>query len=87
MKTREEALVIVNQYVKSQQLVKHMLSVEAAMRYYARKLNQPEDLWGITGILHDFDWERFIQLTKIIPLPGLPCCVKWVWKKRSFKLF
>jgi putative nucleotidyltransferase with HDIG domain len=57
MKTREEALAIVQQYVKNQHLVNHMLAVEAAMRYYARKLDQPEELWGITGLLHDFDWE------------------------------
>ncbi len=57
MKTREEALTIVNQYVKNQHLVNHMLAVEAAMRDYARKLDQPEETWGITGLLHDFDWE------------------------------
>ena len=57
MKTREEALDIVNKYVKSQGLIRHMLSVEAAMRFYAKKLNQPEELWAITGLLHDFDWE------------------------------
>ncbi len=57
MKTRKEALEIVNKYVKSQGLIKHMLSVEAAMRFYAQKLNQPEEIWAITGLLHDFDWE------------------------------
>lgn len=71
MKTREEALDIVNQYVKSPQLVKHMLSVEAAMRFYARKINQPEDLWGITGILHDFDWEIH-PTCQDHPLAGAP---------------
>lgn len=54
---RSEALSIVEAYVKSQNLIKHMLSVEAAMRFYARKLNQDEALWGLTGLLHDFDWE------------------------------
>jgi len=54
---RHEALAIVNQYVKNPNLVKHMLAVEAAMRFYARKLGEDEEKWGITGLLHDFDWE------------------------------
>ena len=54
---RDEALAIVNQYVKNQNLVKHMLAVEAAMRFYARKYGEDEEKWGITGLLHDFDWE------------------------------
>ena len=54
---REEALAIVNEFIKNQNLVRHMLAVEAAMRFYAQKYNEDEDLWGITGILHDFDWE------------------------------
>ncbi len=57
MTSRDEALAIVKKYVKNQGLINHMLSVEAAMRFYARKLNQPEELWSVTGILHDFDWE------------------------------
>jgi putative nucleotidyltransferase with HDIG domain len=54
---REEALAIVNEFIKNQNLVRHMLAVEAAMRFYAQKLKEDEELWGITGILHDFDWE------------------------------
>lgn len=54
---RENAYQIVEQYVKNVNLVRHMLAVEAAMRYYARKYGEDEDLWGITGLLHDFDWE------------------------------
>lgn len=57
MTNREEAMAIVHYYVKNQHLINHMLAVEAAMRFYAKKLDQPEDLWGITGLLHDFDWE------------------------------
>lgn len=54
---RSEAFAIVKQYIKNQNLVKHMLAVEAAMRFYARKHLQDEEKWGITGLLHDFDWE------------------------------
>jgi putative nucleotidyltransferase with HDIG domain len=54
---REEALAIVNEYIKNQNLVRHMLAVEAAMRFYARKYGENEELWGLTGLLHDFDWE------------------------------
>jgi putative nucleotidyltransferase with HDIG domain len=54
---REEALSIVKQYVKNQGLINHMLSVEAAMRFYANKENAEVDLWGLCGLLHDFDWE------------------------------
>ena len=54
---RNEALNFLHEYIKSPNLIKHSLSVEAAMRFYARKLEQDEELWGITGILHDFDWE------------------------------
>jgi len=55
--TRDEALSLVHEYVKNEGLVRHMLCVEAAMRYYAEKYAADVDLWGITGILHDFDWE------------------------------
>jgi len=54
---REEALSIVKQYVKNQGLINHMLSVEADMRFYANKENAEVDLWGLCGLLHDFDWE------------------------------
>ncbi len=54
---RDEAFNIVQEYIKNQGLLNHMLSVEAAMRFYARKYNEDEETWGITGLLHDFDWE------------------------------
>jgi putative nucleotidyltransferase with HDIG domain len=55
--TRDEALAIVHEYVKNENLVKHMLAVEAAMRFYAEKFGEDVELWGVTGLLHDFDWE------------------------------
>ena len=54
---REQALVIVREYVKNENLIKHMLAVEAAMRFYAKKLGGDEETWGVVGLLHDFDWE------------------------------
>jgi len=54
---RDEALAIVNQYVKNPNLINHMLAVEAAMRFYARKFGEDEERWAVAGLLHDFDWE------------------------------
>jgi len=56
---RAESLALVNEYTKNPSLIKHMLAVEAAMRAYARKLGEDEELWGIVGLLHDFDYERW----------------------------
>jgi putative nucleotidyltransferase with HDIG domain len=56
---RDDAWALVCEYVENQGLRNHMRAVEIAMRAYARKLGQDEDLWGIVGLLHDFDYERW----------------------------
>jgi putative nucleotidyltransferase with HDIG domain len=68
---RNSALDIVREYVKNENLVKHMLAVEAAMRFYAANFGEDQDTWGITGLLHDFDWEIHPTLEKH-PLAGAP---------------
>ena len=57
--TRESALALVHEYTASDSLRKHMLAVEAAMRAYARRLGEDEHRWGLAGLIHDFDYERF----------------------------
>jgi putative nucleotidyltransferase with HDIG domain len=57
MTSRAEANAIVTEYIKSDNLIKHMLAVEAAMRAYARQYGEDEEVWGVVGLLHDFDWE------------------------------
>jgi predicted hydrolase (HD superfamily) len=64
MKTRDEALALLNEYTKSQSLINHAHSVEACMRWYGEyftKQGESVDLemWGNTGLLHDFDYEMF----------------------------
>ncbi len=56
---REKAWEILNEYTKSEALVRHGLCVEAGMRHYARLGGEDEEQWGIAGLLHDFDYERW----------------------------
>jgi putative nucleotidyltransferase with HDIG domain len=57
--TRAEALALMHEYTQSDSLRKHMLSVEAAMRAYATKFGEDPERWGLAGLIHDFDYERF----------------------------
>ncbi|MGE0534488.1 MAG: HD domain-containing protein [Pirellulales bacterium] len=59
MLDRQAAYELVCQYTASDSLRKHMLAVEAAMRAYARRFDQDVEKWGIVGLLHDFDYERW----------------------------
>ncbi|MGD2206763.1 MAG: HDIG domain-containing protein [Anaerolineae bacterium] len=58
MPTREEAWDLLNEYTENLNLKRHMLAVEAAMRAYARQYGEDEDLWGLVGLIHDFDYEQ-----------------------------
>ena len=69
--THDEAYAIVQEYVKNENLIRHMLSVEAAMRFYAEKYGEDVDMWGMSGLLHDFDWEIHPTLEQH-PQDGVP---------------
>ena len=57
--TREEAYRLLSEYNKSESLIKHGLSVEAVMRYFAAKRGEDEEKWGVIGLVHDLDYERY----------------------------
>jgi putative nucleotidyltransferase with HDIG domain len=57
--SRSETLALMHEYTASESLRKHMLAVEGAMRAYAQKFGEDEERWGTTGLIHDFDYERF----------------------------
>jgi putative nucleotidyltransferase with HDIG domain len=68
--SREQALALLHEWVATPNLRKHCYAVEAAMRAYARKLGGDEERWGLTGLIHDFDWERHPDLERH-PMQGV----------------
>jgi putative nucleotidyltransferase with HDIG domain len=69
--TRDEALLIVREFVKNENLIRHMLAVEAAMAMYANKFGEDEEQYRVAGLLHDFDWEIH-PTSEGHPLLGIP---------------
>jgi len=57
--TRDEALALVHEYTASEALRKHMYAVEIAMRAMAERVGEDPEPWGLVGLLHDFDYERY----------------------------
>ena len=64
MPVRDDAYRLMTEHVKSESLQKHMLSVEVVMRCYARKYGEDEELWAMTGLLHDCDYEEYPDLSE-----------------------
>ena len=67
---RQAAWELLNQWVTQPNLIKHALAVEAAMRAYAVRMGEDPELWGLAGLLHDLDYERYPQL-EVHPLKGV----------------
>ncbi|MBR9984943.1 MAG: HDIG domain-containing protein [Desulfosarcina sp.] len=59
MPTREDALVLLKTYNRSESLIRHAFAVEGVMRYMARKYGEDEEVWGVVGLIHDLDYEQF----------------------------
>ena len=57
--TREDAIQLLKEYNQNESLIKHAMAVEGVMRHFARKRGEDEEKWGIVGIVHDLDYERF----------------------------
>ncbi len=80
---RDDAWALLNEYTKSDSLLKHALAVEAAVRGYARKFGEDEEAWGVTALLHDFDYERWPTLGDH-PNKGAASSVKKRMKDKAF---
>lgn len=79
--TRDDAWKLLNEYTKNPSLIKHALAVEAAMRAYAGKYGEDPELWGITGLIHDFDYEQHPTAAEH-PLAGAIMLEQLGWPQR-----
>jgi len=80
--TRDEAWTLVQEWIQNEGLHKHVLSVEAAVRAYARKYGEDEELWGVTALVHDLDYERFPDMDDEVnghPRTSLRLFQEWGW--------
>lgn len=77
-KTREDGLALLDEWITSDSLKRHCMSVEAAMRAYAARLDEDVEAWGLVGLIHDFDFERHPTLD-LHPSAGAP-----VLRERGF---
>jgi len=68
--TREQALALLHEWIQNPNLRKHCYAVEAAMRAYAVRFDGDPERWGLTGLIHDFDWERHPDLERH-PMQGV----------------
>ena len=64
---RQEVWDLVTEYTQNKSLLHHMLAVEAGMRAYARKFGEDEEVWGMIGLVHDFDYERYPSMDPDLP--------------------
>ena len=64
---RQQAWDLLTEYTASPSLIKHALAVEAAMRAYARRFGEDEERWGVVGLIHDFDYERYPTMDGATP--------------------
>lgn len=68
MPERSDAVALLHEWVENEGLRRHMYAVEAAVRFYARKMGADEELWGLAGLLHDLDWEKHPE---VHPMKGI----------------
>lgn len=76
--TRDDAWKLLNEYTKNPSLIKHALAVEAAMRAYAAKSGEDRELWSVTGLIHDFDYEQH-PTAEEHPMAGVAILEKLGW--------
>ena len=88
--TRDDDLALVREYTNNENLIRHMLAVEAALRAYAGKFGEDEDKWGRVGLLHDFDYERWpnppdhpLQGSAILAARGYPADIIYAIKSHA----
>jgi putative nucleotidyltransferase with HDIG domain len=83
---RAAALALVKEYTTDQNLVRHMLSVETAMRAYAPRFGGDPDVWGLVGLLHDFDYQQWPLLDGTgHPLKGVPILRERGWSEEIIR--